>query len=128
MRKALATTSLWIALVALPGVALAASDSDKTAVQTHTFQATKMIGTNIKDMSGNTIGEVDDVLVTTTGGVRGVVSDVGGFLGVGERHVLLDWNAIVVSRDGDDLKITSKFTKATLENLKPYEWTAKKKM
>jgi hypothetical protein len=66
------------------------------------------------------------VLLTTTGNVRGIVSDVGGFLGVGERHVLLDWNAIVVSRDGDDLKITSKFTKATLENLKPYEWTAKK--
>jgi sporulation protein YlmC with PRC-barrel domain len=126
MRKALATTSLWIALVALPGVALAASDSDKTAAQTHSFQATKMIGTNVKDMSGNTIGEVDDVLLTTTGNVRGIVSDVGGFLGVGERHVLLDWNAIVVSRDGDDLKITSKFTKATLENLKPYEWTAKK--
>ena len=122
MRKMLATTSLWVALVSLPGLALAASDSEKTALQTHTFQASKIIGTTLKDNSGNSIGDIDDVLLTPQGSVKGIVSDVGGFLGVGERHVLLDWNSIKVQSDGDNVKVTSAVDKAALEKMKAYDW------
>ena len=125
MRMISATTALWLALVAVPGAALSADDASKTAAQTNTYQTSRMIGTNIKNMSGETLGEVDDVLVAPDGAVRGVVADVGGFLGMGERHVLINWTALKMQRSGDDMMITANIDKKTLEKQPAYEWKAK---
>jgi sporulation protein YlmC with PRC-barrel domain len=47
----------------------------------------------------DSIGEVNDVLLTTEGDVRGVLLDIGGFLGMGEHTVALDMSKVHLLRD-----------------------------
>jgi hypothetical protein len=40
------------------------------------------------------MGRIVDVIVDRTGQVRAAVIDFGGFLGVGSRKIVVDWNAL----------------------------------
>jgi sporulation protein YlmC with PRC-barrel domain len=53
-----------------------------------------LIGTSIRNTQNDTIGEVEDLVVEKSGRLKGVVVGVGGFLGIGEKHVALAWNEI----------------------------------
>ena len=53
------------------------------------------------------IGEVEDIILAADGTVAAVVVEVGGFLGIGEKDVLVDWNAIEISVEDDDLRLVA---------------------
>lgn len=56
---------------------------------------------------GKEIGEIEDVLLNMDGTVAAVAVEVGGFLGIGEKDVLVDWSALEIAADGDDLRVTA---------------------
>ena len=56
---------------------------------------------------GKEIGEIEDVLLNMDGTVAAVALEVGGFLGIGEKDVLVDWSALEFTRDGDDIRVTA---------------------
>jgi sporulation protein YlmC with PRC-barrel domain len=51
------------------------------------FRASKLVGSNVYNQSGQTIGSVDDVLIGQDGKVSQAVVSVGGFLGIGGKLV-----------------------------------------
>ena len=54
----------------------------------------------VYDTKENKIGEVDDVLLDSSGKVSGLVLGVGGFLGAGEKDVIVPFTALKkVSKD-----------------------------
>jgi sporulation protein YlmC with PRC-barrel domain len=55
-----------------------------------------LIGTNVRNAQNEKIGDVEDVVFDRNGRVKGVVVGVGGFLGMGEKHVALAWNELQV--------------------------------
>jgi hypothetical protein len=48
------------------------------------------------------IGEVNDVVLSWDGNVKGVVLGVGGFLGMGEKDIAVDMSSITRVRESDD--------------------------
>ena len=48
------------------------------------------------------IGEIGDLLIGVDGTLDGVVIDVGGFLGLGEKEVAVKWSALRGVREDDD--------------------------
>lgn len=56
--------------------------------------ATSLIGLNVKNNDGKIIGDVNDMLFDKTGRVKAVVIGVGGFLGIGEKNIAVDFSAI----------------------------------
>lgn len=54
--------------------------------------------------SWQAIGEIEDIVLDSNGQMIGIVADVGGFLGIGDKHVLLPMDnvRIVALGDGDD--------------------------
>jgi len=44
------------------------------------------------------MGRIVDVIVDLAGVVRAAVIDFGGFLGVGSRKIVVDWNAFISVR------------------------------
>jgi sporulation protein YlmC with PRC-barrel domain len=48
----------------------------------------------IIDLSGNSVGSVDDVMLDATGKPSSLKVDVGGFLGIGGKDVALDASAL----------------------------------
>ncbi|MCX7318119.1 MAG: PRC-barrel domain-containing protein [Hyphomicrobiales bacterium] len=58
------------------------------------FDAKGILGRDVRSPASENMGRIADVVVDRAGQVRGVVSDFGGFLGVGQRKIVVDWSAL----------------------------------
>lgn len=63
------------------------------------WRASKLIGVNVYNEQNEKIGDVNDIILDTAGRVDGVVVSVGGFLGMGERNVLVGMDKIKFSNE-----------------------------
>lgn len=104
--------------------------TDRAAVRTTTKNFTKtgemsadaIIGASVKNSANETIGEIKDIHVGKDGAIKGAVVGVGGFLGVGERDVLMPWNQLQIAREGDDdLVVKTNATKDSLKAMPEYQ-------
>ncbi len=83
----------------------------------NTFLASTLLDASIINATGDSIGDVDDLVITADGQVTGVVVGVGGFLGVGEKLVALEMNRLNIQFDDDgDLVFSINETEEALEN------------
>jgi sporulation protein YlmC with PRC-barrel domain len=87
------------------------------------MKATKLLGADVRGTKDEDIGEVKDALVDRNGKIQALVVDVGGFLGMGSRHVALDFAKLQYSHKGDDLRLTTAMTKEQLKGLPEYDET-----
>lgn len=80
--------------------------------------ASNLIGENVYNGTGDdaeTIGDVNDLVLSPEGQIEAIVIGVGGFLGIGEKDVAVDYSTIDwAERDGDRWIVIS----ATAEQLK----------
>ena len=53
-----------------------------------------ILGRHVLSAANEDMGRVVDVIVDREGAVRAAVIDFGGFLGVGSRKIVVDWNAL----------------------------------
>ncbi|MFL4984248.1 MAG: PRC-barrel domain-containing protein [Xanthobacteraceae bacterium] len=67
-----------------------------------------ILGRQVLSSAGQDMGRVIDIVVDRSGQVRAAVIDFGGFLGVGNRKVAIDWNALHFAPTG------SKYDRITL--------------
>ena len=70
-----------------------------------------MLGRDVLSAANEDMGRIVDVIVDRSGRVRAAVIDFGGFLGVGSRRIVVDWNAmrfgkIVNKKDSITLELT----------------------
>lgn len=72
---------------------------------------------DIYGQNGQEIGDVDEVLVDASAQPVAVSVDVGGFLGIGDKDVVIGLDQ--VTKDGDKLKVS--MTKEQIEALPAYE-------
>ena len=63
------------------------------------YRASKVIGTNVVNDANQTIGKIDDLLVSPDGKAPYVVLSVGGFLGMGSRLVVVPYDTLRVAGD-----------------------------
>ncbi len=82
--------------------------------------AQDLIGRDVTNPQDATIGEIESVYVDAKGNVRQVIVAVGGFLGVGERSIALEWKDLVVSDGGK--KIAANTTKDQLMKVPAYSY------
>lgn len=126
------------AALALPAAAFAEAHTGVFAAPDlqygQTYRATTLIGQPVHAIDGLTpgmgvpdgsaadwdrIGEIGDFIVGVDGSLQGVVIDVGGFLGLGEREVAISWDALVPvfeESNPDDWLLTVPVTEETLNN------------
>jgi PRC-barrel domain len=53
-----------------------------------------ILGREVRSAANEDMGRIVDVIVDREGTVRAAVIDFGGFLGVGSRKIVVDWNAL----------------------------------
>ncbi len=68
-----------------------------------------VLGRDVRSAADEDMGRIVDVIVDRAGIVRAAVIDFGGFLGVGSRKIVVDWNALHFGR------IANKSDSITLE-------------
>jgi sporulation protein YlmC with PRC-barrel domain len=85
-------------------------------------------GKRIYSKAGDDIGEVNDVLLSADGKVSAVILGVGGFLGMGEKDVLVAMRSIEMQRDGETVKLVVDATKEIFTNAPTYDRTKRNYM
>jgi sporulation protein YlmC with PRC-barrel domain len=126
MKKALAVMSIVVAMasMAVAQTPPATTSTAKPAMQMATdyFRGSKILGADIENAAGETVGEVQDlVMLRDQQGLQAILS-VGGFLGIGERYVAIPYDKLQVSRKDDDIQVMYNTTKADLEGLPKFPY------
>jgi sporulation protein YlmC with PRC-barrel domain len=75
-----------------------------TAVQGLLLSTETLLGSEVKNPQAQDVGTLKQLMVDPhTGRVMYAVVAMGGFLGMGEKTVIVPWNALEVARDGKSL-------------------------
>jgi hypothetical protein len=90
---------------------------DPVAVATG-FRASKVIGSNVVNETGTSIGKIDDVIISSDGKAPYAVLSVGGFLGVGSRLVLVRYQDLNFANNKVTLNGATKDNLAALPEFK----------
>lgn len=77
------------------------------------------------------VGEINDVILSRDGKVDAVLVDIGGFLGIGERQVAVEMNAIkfvadtATPEDDSDYFLVMNASRVNFEDAPAYSWSDK---
>lgn len=64
-----------------------------------TILADDLIGSRVYSDVGETVGDINDLIIHLDGSVEGLVIGVGGFLGLGEKDVAVEMDSLSLSTD-----------------------------
>ncbi|MRX51714.1 hypothetical protein GI374_15020 [Paracoccus sp. S-4012] len=60
-------------------------------------------GATVESPTGENIGSINDLIMDETGQITAAIVGVGGFLGIGEKQVAIDWANLKIDFDGQRL-------------------------
>ncbi len=84
--------------------------------------ASKLMGAEVYGTDDADIGEISDIVFNTKGDINAVVVDVGGFLGIGEKPVALNFDNLNVRTDeSGTLMVSVNATKDQLDKAPAYQ-------
>ncbi len=87
-----------------------------------TYRASdQLIGQEVRNQEDEEIGTISDLLVDREGNLKGVVVGVGGFLGVGERDVAIQWDAVELTEEEGEPRLQVDMDRQTLEQAPEFE-------
>jgi hypothetical protein len=86
------------------------------------IRASKLIGTTVVNTANETVGDINEVILGKDGKVAAVVLGIGGFLGMGEREVAVDFSSLKLTQDGNKTVVTINATKDVLKNAPEWKW------
>lgn len=86
---------------------------------TAAIRASKVIGTDVKDGTGKTIGQVEDIVLDKlSNNIKFAVLSFGGFLGIGEKYHPIPWS--VLKYDPEDGNYVVSLSKEQLKEAPAY--------
>ena len=86
-------------------------------------RASALIGTTVKNDAGETVGDINELLISRDGRIAAVVIGVGGFLGIGEREVAVNYTALRISHDSNaKMTVSLNTTKDSLKAAPAWNW------
>ena len=92
------------------------------AAPTDSWTVTNYYKQNVYDPKEAKIGSIDDVLVDKAGKVTGLVVGVGGFLGAGEKDVIVPFTAVKSEKKNDKWYLTLDETKDSLKEAPGFKY------
>jgi sporulation protein YlmC with PRC-barrel domain len=92
--------------VAVGQDATPSQSSSETQLKSGDVRASHLLGAMVKRLTGDSVGEVKDLIVSADKDVRLAVISVGGVLGVGDKMIALPFNQFQVAPDGATLYLS----------------------
>lgn len=93
-------------------------------VQPADMLAENLIDADVYNLQNEEVGEIDDLIIDDGKRVTGVILEIGGFLGLGERHVAVDPASLVINRgpNGSIARVVINTTKENLKNAPAFKF------
>jgi hypothetical protein len=103
---------------AAPGVTgLHEAEDEAVTVPPFNLTVDQIEDMNLAAIGGDEIGEIDEVLVDSTGKPVAVAAEVGGFLGIGDKAVVIGLDQLQVENE----RLVTGMTKEQIEALPAWE-------
>jgi sporulation protein YlmC with PRC-barrel domain len=99
------------------GVALVKVD---VSIVAKGYRVSKLIGTTVINDKNEKIGTIDDIVIDHTRDIYGALQ-VGGFLGIGGRLIVIPYNSLIISEDGRKIPLPGA-TQESLKNLSEFKY------
>ena len=80
-----------------------------------------VLGREVRSVADENMGRIVDVIVDGSGQVRAAVIDFGGFLGVGNRKVVVDWAALHFAPADQPNRISLDLTRNQIKQAPEYK-------
>lgn len=97
-----------------------AANTTGEMVDLSTWVEADLIGMRVYGPNNEDVGEVSAVSLNADGKIAGAVVDVGGFLGIGEKPVVMTSETLTLVKDGDNAKFVVNATQEQLEAMETY--------
>lgn len=65
-----------------------------TSTMSSQWRASKLVGLNVYNQANEKLGDINELLIDSSGKIQGVVIGVGGFLGMGEHDVKVSFDQL----------------------------------
>jgi sporulation protein YlmC with PRC-barrel domain len=107
----------------MAGDTTATPEQAEPAAGTTGIAASSLVGATVTNARDENIGEINEIILSNDGMAESLVVDVGGFLGVGERRVLVDWTDVTIrsDEDRDAVVVATDLERTELEALPEYQ-------
>lgn len=83
------------------------------------YRTSKVVGSTVVNETNETVGTIDDLIVTPGDKVPFAVLSVGGFLGMGTKFVVVPYNSLEVR---DNKMVLTGATKESLKSLPAFKY------
>lgn len=116
------------ALLSAPALAQTPiTETANVAVSPSDALASNLVGLDVNNAANEDIGEIEDLVLDSSMKVKGLVLSVGGFLGLGDRYVVVPPGAVKVTFDGTakEWKGTSTLTREQLKAMPEFKYEGK---
>ena len=92
-------------------------------IEAAALTAEDLDGAPLYGVNDDSIGEIEDLVVTEDGKIEQAIVDIGGFLGMGEHRIAIAFDELQIIRidDGSDLRVYVSASKEQLEAREPYD-------
>jgi hypothetical protein len=84
------------------------------------YRTSKVVGSTVVNEANETVGTIDDLIVTPNEKVPFAVLSVGGFLGMGTKYVVVPFSALQVQ---DKKMVLTGATKDSLKSLPEFKYS-----
>lgn len=84
------------------------------------YRTSKVVGSTVVNEANETVGTIDDLIVTHNETVPFAVLSVGGFLGMGTKYVVVPYNSLQVH---DTQMVLPGATKESLKSLPEFKYS-----
>src|SRR6476660_6883535 len=87
------------------------------------MRASRLIGTTVVNDANESVGKISELVLSKDGKVAAVVIGVGGFLGMGEREVAVNFESLRIAQDSNNKTTVSlNATKESRKSAPEWQW------
>ncbi len=86
-------------------------------------ELTSVLGRDVQTRAEKDLGRIVDVLADSSGKVQAAVVELGGFLGIGTRKIVVEWSALTFESKDKSAKVVLEMDRAQLRAAPEYKPT-----
>lgn len=87
------------------------------------WRSSKLVGLSVYNQANEKVGDINDLILGADGKISNAVIGVGGFLGMGEKLVAVQFSDLTLNRDADGtMRVTIDSTKEALESAPDFKY------
>lgn len=86
------------------------------------YRVSRIIGVNVRNNQNESVGEVEDLIMDPKGDVKAAIISVGGFLGIGERWVAVNYESLNMMPDGNNFRVVMNTTRDQMKSAPEFKY------